>query len=118
MLITLADCGATPSRALLQQLSRSCSLALQTSFSTASILTGRSLMDTQQIISELEAQRGRLEQAISALRGAGNGRRSFALVRGDGRRRRRHLSAAAKKRISQMMRKSWAERKRAMKKAA
>jgi hypothetical protein len=75
-------------------------------------------METQQIISELEAQRNRLEQAISALRGSGNGRRSFGVGPGPGRRGRRHLSAAAKKRISEMMRKSWAERKRAMKKAA
>lgn len=73
-------------------------------------------MDTQQIISELEAERDRLEQAISALRGSMNGRRSIAAV-GGGRRGRRHLSAAAKKRISEMMKKRWAERKRAAKAA-
>jgi hypothetical protein len=73
-------------------------------------------MDTQQIISELEAERDRLEQAISALRGAG-GRRGFG-ARGRGRRGRRHLSPAAKRRISEMMKKRWAERKRAMKAAA
>ena len=72
-------------------------------------------MDTQQIISELEAERDRLEQAISALRGSMNGRRSIAAV--GGRRGRRHLSAAAKKRISEMMKKRWAERKRAAKAA-
>ncbi|HET7871314.1 MAG TPA: hypothetical protein VFL42_02310 [Terriglobales bacterium] len=69
-------------------------------------------MDTQQIISELEAERDRLEQAISALRGSlrtrGNGR---------GRRGRRRLSPAAKKRISEQMKKRWAERKKAMKAA-
>jgi hypothetical protein len=72
-------------------------------------------MDTQQIITELEAERDRLEQAISALRGSLQGRR-LAGGRG-GRRGRRHLSAAAKRRISEMMKKRWAERKRAMKAA-
>jgi hypothetical protein len=71
-------------------------------------------MDTQQIITELEAERDRLEQAISALRGSLKARGSAA---GRGRRGRRRLSAAAKKRISEMMKKRWAERKRAMKAA-
>ena len=72
-------------------------------------------MDTQQIISELEAERDRLEQAISALRGSLHGRRGSPA--GRGRRPRRHLSAAAKRRISEMMKKRWAERKKAMKAA-
>jgi len=71
-------------------------------------------MDTHQIISELEGERDRLEQAISALRGSMQGRRFAA---GPGRRGRRRLSAAAKRRISEMMKKRWAERKRAMKAA-
>ena len=79
-----------------------------------SILRGRSYMDTQQIISELEAERDRLEQAISALRGSVHARRPGA---GRGRRGRRHLSVAAKRRISEMMKKRWAERKKAMKAA-
>ncbi|HWX53602.1 MAG TPA: hypothetical protein VN176_03310 [Verrucomicrobiae bacterium] len=67
-------------------------------------------MDTNQIIAELETEKERLDQAISALRGlaGGNGRRGRR-----GRKGRRHLSAAAKKRISDMMKKRWAERKRA-----
>jgi hypothetical protein len=69
-------------------------------------------MDTQQIISELEAERERLDQAISALRGL-HGRRTGVA----GRRGRRRLSAAAKRRISEMMKKRWAERKRAAKAA-
>jgi exonuclease VII small subunit len=73
-------------------------------------------MDTQQIISELESERDRLEQAISALRGSMSGRRGIVSV-GRGRRGRRHLSAAAKRRISEMMKKRWAERKRAAKAA-
>jgi len=70
-------------------------------------------MDTQQIITELEAERDRLEQAISALRGSLHARRGA----GRGRRGRRHLSASAKRRISEMMKKRWAERKKAMKAA-
>jgi hypothetical protein len=73
-------------------------------------------MDTQQIISELEAERDRLEQAISALRGSLSGSRAGAAA-GPGRRGRRRLSAAAKRRISEMMKKRWAERKKAMKAA-
>jgi hypothetical protein len=71
-------------------------------------------MDTQRIISELEGERDRLEQAISALRGSMQGGRLVAVR---GRRGRRRLSAAAKRRISEMMKKRWAERKRAMKAA-
>lgn len=74
-------------------------------------------MDTQQIISELESERDRLEQAISALRGSLGGRRGAAPGPGTGRRGRRRLSAAAKRRISEMMKKRWAERKRAAKAA-
>ena len=73
-------------------------------------LPGRSHMDTQQIVAELEAERDRLNQAITAL-GGSNGRR------GRGRRGRRHLSAAAKRRISEMMKKAWAERKKRSKAA-
>jgi len=77
-------------------------------------------MDTQTILSELRAERDRLDQAIAALEG-GNGRRRGRKpgpVPGNGRRGRRgrrRLSAAAKKRISEMMKLRWAERKRAAK---
>jgi hypothetical protein len=76
-------------------------------------------MDTQQILSALRDERDRLEQAISALE-RGNGRRGPKAGLGNGRRGRRgrrRLSAAAKRRISEMMKKRWAERKRAAKAA-
>lgn len=73
-------------------------------------------MDIQQIVSALRDEKDRLEQAISALEG-GNGRRSRGLGNGRRGRRRRRLSAAAKRRISEMMKKRWAERKRAAKAA-
>jgi hypothetical protein len=79
-------------------------------------------MDTQQIIGALREERDRLEQAISALEGGGGrgrrGRRPGPVPAGPGRgrgRRRRRLSAAAKQRISEMMKKRWAERKKAAK---
>lgn len=65
-------------------------------------------MDTESIIEELEAERDRLNVAIAALRGS---------KRGPGRPgtngRRRHLSPAARKRISEAMKKKWAARKKA-----
>lgn len=75
-------------------------------------------MDTQSILAELRDERDRLDQAIAALEG-GNGRRrgrkpgSLSGNGRRGRRGRRRLSAAAKKRISEMMKLRWAERKRA-----
>ena len=68
------------------------------------MLLERTIVNTERIIAELEAERSRLEMAISALRGR-NGRKA-----GRGRRR---LSPAAKKRISDGMKKRWAARKRA-----
>jgi hypothetical protein len=65
-------------------------------------------MNTQQIINELEGERDRLEHAIEALRGN--------TLRRPGARKGRHLSAAAKQRISDSMKQTWADRKRAAKK--
>ena len=78
-------------------------------------------MDTQSILSALRDERDRLEQAIAALEG-GNGRRrgrtpGYASNGRRGRRGRRRLSAAAKRRISEMMKLRWAERKKAAKAA-
>jgi hypothetical protein len=68
------------------------------------------------IVSQLKEERDRLERAISALEG-GSGRRRGrppgTLVAGGP--RHRHMSAAARKKISEMMKKRWAERKRASK---
>ncbi len=64
-------------------------------------------MDTESIIADLEQERDRLTAAIQALSGSGT-RRS---------RRRRRLSAAARKRISDGMRRTWASRKKRKKTA-
>lgn len=76
-------------------------------------------MDTRRILSDLRAERQRLDQAISALESldgaAPRGRRGrppAAAAAQPGRRRRRRMSAATRKRMSEMMKQRWAERKR------
>lgn len=71
-------------------------------------------MDIQNILNDLKRERARLDQAIAALEGGGGPRRRGRPV-GSGSaklRPRRHMSAAARKRISEMMKKRWAERKK------
>jgi exonuclease VII small subunit len=62
-------------------------------------------LDTERIIAKLEAERDRLDKAIAALKGGKPGKT------GSGK-RGRHLSAAAKKRISIAQKKRWAAQKR------
>jgi hypothetical protein len=66
-------------------------------------------LDTALIIAELTAQRDRLDNAIAALRGSQN---TIRTVTGKPDGRRRTLSAAARKRIGEAMKKRWAERKK------
>lgn len=71
-------------------------------------------MDIQNILNDLKRERARLDQAIAALEGGGGARRRGRPA-GSGNaksRPRRHMSAAARKRISDMMKQRWAERKR------
>jgi hypothetical protein len=70
-------------------------------------------VDTAAIIAELEAERDRLNIAITALQGStrrrrGKGRMAASTNNG----RKRHLSAAARRRISEAMKKRWAARKK------
>ena len=67
-------------------------------------------MDTAAIIAELEARRDQINSAIEALRSSGGGKRTKAKATNG---RKRHLSAAARKRISDAMKKKWAQRKKA-----
>jgi exonuclease VII small subunit len=67
-------------------------------------------MDTATIIAELEAERDRLNRAIAALQRSQGGRGRTATGKLNG--RKRHLSAAARKRIGAAMKKRWAERKK------
>ncbi len=69
-------------------------------------------MDTQSIITELEAERDRLSTAIEALQGGLGWRgRSAGKIPNEGKRR---LSDAARKRISEAMKAQWAKRKKAV----
>lgn len=76
-------------------------------------------MDIQTILADLKRERDRLSAAITALEGAGPRRRGRPVGSGAakstpaaGKRARRHMSPAARKRISEMMKQRWAERKR------
>ncbi len=64
-------------------------------------------MDTQSIVSELEAERERLDTAISALQGS-----RYDKPRGKGRRGRRTMSAEARRKISLAQKKRWAAQKK------
>ena len=68
-------------------------------------------LDTQAIISELEAERDRLNKAIQALEGRGRGPGRPKV--GNGRRGRRHLSAAARRKIAMAAKRRWAKAKAA-----
>jgi exonuclease VII small subunit len=68
-------------------------------------------MDTATIVAELESERDRLNSAIAALQGGS--RRSYVrTAAGKPDDRKRRLSAAARKKIGEAMKKRWAERKK------
>ena len=70
-------------------------------------------MDTQKILEDLKRERERLDRAITALESGGTAVRRRGRPAGSTKSRpRRHMSAAARKRISEMMKQRWAERKR------
>ena len=69
-------------------------------------------MTLDTILTELKAERDRLNQAIAALEGttaAGRGRKK---AQNTGRPKRRRMGAATRKRLSEAKRKWWAERKK------
>src|SRR5438270_10585679 len=77
-------------------------------------------MNLKQVLAQLIAQRSRLDDAIVALQKLSNENATAStatLATLNGRRHRRRMSPEAKKRISEMMKKRWAERKRAAKSA-
>ncbi len=63
-------------------------------------------MNVSEIVAALKARRDRIESVIGIL-----GEKS---LKRDGRRTRRRLSAAAKKRISSAMKRNWAARKKSV----
>lgn len=75
-------------------------------------------MNTETIVQSLKEEKERLEKAIAALEGSWekstNRRRTAGHAAGNGRRRRkRKLSPAARKRISQAAKARWAKAKKA-----
>ena len=70
-------------------------------------------MDIQSILADLKRERDRLDRAITALEGPARRRgRPAGSTKAASPRPRRHMSAAARKRISEMMKQRWAERKK------
>jgi len=73
-------------------------------------------MDITDILNELKRERDRIDAAISALGDSTiSGKRGYRRSTGmaNGRRRRRRLSVAARKRISEAAKARWAKAKRA-----
>lgn len=71
-------------------------------------------MDLSRIIDELRAQRAHLEQAISALEGAnsaGRRGRTAGTKPTTTKRRRGHMSAAGRRKLSRLMKQRWAQGK-------
>ena len=73
-------------------------------------------MNIQQILADLKSERDRIDAAIQALEGGRIGRGPGRPV-GSGK-KRRTMSPAARKRISEMMKIRWAERKKKAAKTA
>ena len=74
-------------------------------------------MDTQDIVTELKAERNRLDKAIAALDGAHTTAATVAIDEPASNgtptpRKRRRMSAATRKRLSMTMKKRWAERRK------
>ena len=74
-------------------------------------------MDTQRIVLELKAERNRLDRATSALDGASTTRANVTINEpssngAQSKRKRHHLIAAGRKRLSILMKKRWAEKRK------
>ena len=78
---------------------------------TAKLCSGKDDMSLEEIVDQLHAERGRLDEAIAALEGLSPRRRGRP-PKGNGRTLRRGMSAAARKRISAAMKDRWAARKK------
>ena len=76
-------------------------------------------MNTTKLIRNLLGEKGRIERAIAALEALGSDGAASQTTRtaGPNKAGRRKMSSAARKRISEMMKKRWAARRKAAKKA-
>ncbi len=78
---------------------------------------GEPPLTLDKILTELKAERDRLNQAITALEGTTNVSHRRKKARNTEKPRRRRMGAAARKRISEAKRRWWAERKKQAKSA-
>ena len=72
-------------------------------------------LDIHRILAELKAERDRIEQAIAAIGSIGSRRARRGRPPGrpaGGRKRKRRLTPEGRKRLSEMMKKRWAERRK------
>lgn len=74
-------------------------------------------MNSQQIVTELKAERSRLDRAIAALDGANTPRATVARQQPSSHdagapRKRHHMTAAGRKRLSMLMKQRWAEKRK------
>jgi hypothetical protein len=74
-------------------------------------------VDTREIVKELKAERARLDRAIAALDGANPTRATVGSTNPSGKgaaapRKRHRLTAAGRKRLSMLMKKRWAEKRK------
>ena len=74
-------------------------------------------MDTSRIIAELTSERNRLDKAITALAGMTSTNHAGRTTR-TSRRGRRRLTAAGRKRLSELLKKRWASGKMGRRKKA
>jgi len=68
-------------------------------------------MDTKQILTQLHAERNRIDRAIAAIEGIHSGGVSRSASSAPRKRRRSRMSAAGRKRLSELMKKRWASGK-------
>ena len=73
-------------------------------------------MDTQRIVAELKRERDRLSQAIAALEGQSRNSNARASAKphraAGGKKKRGRLTPEGRKRLSDLMKKRWAEKKK------
>ena len=68
-------------------------------------------MDTKQILTQLHAERNRIDRAIAAIEGIHSDGVARSASSAPRKRRRSRMSAAGRKRLSELMKKRWASGK-------
>ena len=68
-------------------------------------------MDTRQILAQLHAERNRIDRAIAAIEAIQPGSASRSSLALPQRKRRSRMSAAGRRRLSELMKKRWASGK-------